>query len=136
MARWPSLAKLPEAPQWKDYKDTKRTYTFSSRVIDAGQDQDVSFDLDQKFKFVGVVQTKDQPVYRVVFYSESTPFEVVQKDYSEMIEGLVAKATEAGETIDSLEDLEAWLDKDEVDANAPLDFEALKASMAKGQSEA
>ena len=129
------MGSLPKAPQFADYKDTKRTYRFVSQLVDGEQAGPQEFELPQSYNFVGIVQQKDTPTYRAVFFEQTTPFELAQKEYGETLDALVAEAEAAGEQIMSLDDLEKWVERGKTAPEGIVDIADLRARMQAGQDE-
>lgn len=129
------MSNVPIAPQWADYKDAKRKFTFVSQIVTGESAAPTEIELEQDFQFVGIVQQRDAADYRAVFFRQSTPFEVAQKEYGETLDALVAEAEAAGEQIMSLDDLEKWVERGKTAPEGIVDIADLRARMQAGQDE-
>ena len=120
---------LPKAPQTEDYRGQRRTFEFFTHTVDSTDGNTQSVELDMDVNFVGIVQLKDSPVFRAVFFRSSTPFDKAMSEYDQRLQELINEAQAEGVVIQSMEDLEAWAQGDEKPADNIIDMSAVLAAL-------
>ena len=127
---------MPTAPDFGDYRDQKRKFTFMAHTVNTDEVDTTEVELPVEMGFIGVVQLKDSPVFRALFVKQSTPFEDANKAYNEAIDALVSEAAAEGVQVSSLEELQAWASGEALPEPSSdiIDFSEMLSKMREGES--
>ena len=117
--------KFPQPPQTTDYVEQKRRFEFISHTVDTNDPTTAAIELDVDANFIGIVQLKDSPVFRAVFFKSATPFDKANAEYDKQLGELIAQAKADGVEVQSLSELEEWFNGDSEEAT-PLDFTKIR----------